>query len=76
MKFILSVFLLTAIAPVGHRPIQNLSGRGQQQLEAALAEQKQSGRKLGQVLVAKGYLSEDQLLHFLARQLNIPSRER
>ena len=44
----------------------------QQQLETALAEQKQSGRKLGQVLVAKGFLSEDQLLHFLARQLNIP----
>jgi MSHA biogenesis protein MshE len=42
------------------------------QLNAALADQKKSGRKLGRVLIENGYLSEDQLLDFLARQLNIP----
>jgi MSHA biogenesis protein MshE len=42
------------------------------QLEAALADQKKSGRKLGKVLVDSGYLSEDQLLEFLSRQLQIP----
>ena len=43
----------------------------QEQLTAALADQKKSGRKLGRVLIENGYLSEDQLLDFLARQLNI-----
>ena len=42
------------------------------QLQNALADQKKSGRKLGRVLIENGYLSEDQLLVFLARQLNIP----
>ncbi|MHB8347681.1 MAG: GspE/PulE family protein [Acidiferrobacterales bacterium] len=44
----------------------------QEQLNAALAEQKKSGRKLGRVLIESGYLTEDQLLDFLARQLNVP----
>jgi len=44
----------------------------QEQLESALAEQKNSGRKLGKVLIENGYLSEDQMLNFLAQQLNIP----
>ena len=44
----------------------------QAQLEAALAEQKKSGRKLGRVLVENGYISEDQLLTFLSQQLGIP----
>ncbi|MDA8364215.1 MAG: GspE/PulE family protein [Gammaproteobacteria bacterium] len=44
----------------------------QEQLNAALAEQKKSGRKLGRVLIENGYLTEDQLLDFLARQLSIP----
>ncbi|MHB8453792.1 MAG: GspE/PulE family protein [Acidiferrobacterales bacterium] len=44
----------------------------QEQLNAALADQKKSGRKLGRVLIENGYISEDQLLDFLARQLNIP----
>jgi MSHA biogenesis protein MshE len=44
----------------------------QEQLGAALADQKKSGRKLGRVLIENGYLTEDQLLDFLARQLNIP----
>ena len=44
----------------------------QEQLNTALADQKKSGRKLGRVLIENGYLTEDQLLDFLARQLNIP----
>ena len=42
------------------------------QLEQALAEQKQSGHKLGRVLVQLGYISESNLLDFLSRQLDIP----
>lgn len=42
------------------------------QLQNALAEQKKSGLKLGRTLIALGYLSEDQLLGFLSRQLQIP----
>ena len=41
------------------------------QLEAALAEQKKSGRKLGRVLVDLGLVDEDQLLKFLSKQLDI-----
>jgi len=44
----------------------------QAQLEAALAEQKNSGRKLGKVLIESGYITEDELLIFLSKQLNIP----
>jgi MSHA biogenesis protein MshE len=44
----------------------------QAQLDAALAEQKKSGRKLGRVLVENGYISDDQLLTFLSQQLGIP----
>lgn len=44
----------------------------QQQLETALADQKRSGRKLGQILIESGYLSEDALLSFLSQQLNVP----
>jgi len=44
----------------------------QEQLNAALADQKKSGRKLGRVLVENGFLGEDQLLQFLSQQLNIP----
>ena len=42
------------------------------QLVAALAAQKVSGRKLGAVLVETGALTEEQLLRFLAQQLNVP----
>ncbi len=42
------------------------------QLEAALAEQKRSGHKLGITLVELGYINEKQLLEFLSQQLNIP----
>ena len=44
----------------------------QEQLEAALREQKRSGRKLGRVLIDSGYLTEDQIAGALARQLDIP----
>jgi MSHA biogenesis protein MshE len=44
----------------------------QEQLNAALAEQKKSGRKLGRVLIENGFISEEQMLTFLSQQLNIP----
>ena len=44
----------------------------QQQLDTALKEQKKIGRKLGQTLITLGYIDEDSLLNFLARQLSIP----
>ncbi|MGZ5200030.1 MAG: GspE/PulE/PilB domain-containing protein, partial [Telluria sp.] len=42
------------------------------QLSAALADQKRSGRKLGRVFVENGYVTEEQIGSALARQLNIP----
>lgn len=42
------------------------------QLQQALAQQQQSGRKLGATLTAMNFLSEQQLLQFLAQQLNVP----
>ena len=42
------------------------------QLQQALADQKQNGRKLGVTLIDLGFISEHDLLEFLARQLNIP----
>jgi MSHA biogenesis protein MshE len=42
------------------------------QLMTALAEQKKTGRKLGQTLTDLGYVDEDNLLNFLSRQLEIP----
>lgn len=44
----------------------------EQQLEQALAEQRLTGRKLGATLIDLNFLEEDDLLHFLARQLNVP----
>jgi len=44
----------------------------EQQLQDALAEQKKTGRKLGRVLIELGFISEDQLLDFLSRQLGMP----
>ena len=43
----------------------------QEQLKSSLDIQKSSGQKLGRVLIENGYISEDKLLDFLARQLNI-----
>jgi hypothetical protein len=42
------------------------------QLNAALAEQRKWGGKLGQILVRMGALSEDLLVMALARQLTVP----
>ena len=44
----------------------------EKQLESALKEQRQSGRKLGATLIELGYISEQQLAEFLAQQLKIP----
>ncbi len=44
----------------------------QLQLEEALADQKSSGRKLGQILIENGYVKEDDMLEILSAQLKIP----
>ncbi|PST85833.1 MSHA biogenesis protein MshE [Photobacterium sp. NCIMB 13483] len=44
----------------------------QQQLDQALQQQQLTGRKLGDTLIGMGFLSEQQMLQFLARQLDIP----
>ena len=43
------------------------------QLQRALKEQKKIGRKLGQTLIELSYIGEQDLLNFLAQQLNIPA---
>jgi MSHA biogenesis protein MshE len=42
------------------------------QLQAALAEQKKSGRKLGRVLIDNGYVDEESMLRLLAAHLGMP----
>ncbi len=42
------------------------------QLQAALAEQKKTGRKLGRVLIDNGFVAEEAMLQVLAVQLGIP----
>ena len=42
------------------------------QLKAALDEQKRSGRKLGRIFIDGGYLTEEQIGGALARQLQVP----
>ena len=44
----------------------------QSQLQAALDEQKKSGRRLGRVLIANGYVDEDAMLRVLSEQMRIP----
>ncbi|MFN3236777.1 MAG: GspE/PulE family protein [Pseudomonadales bacterium] len=44
----------------------------EEQLRAALAEQKQSGQRLGRVLTDLGFVDEDELLGLLSKQLEIP----
>ena len=43
----------------------------EEQLNAALEEQKQVGRRLGRVLIDKGIITEEQLAEALARQFNL-----
>ncbi|MGF1700079.1 GspE/PulE family protein [Photobacterium makurazakiensis] len=45
---------------------------GQDQLERALLQQQSTGRKLGNTLISMGFLTEQQMLQFLSRQLDIP----
>jgi MSHA biogenesis protein MshE len=42
------------------------------QLQEALAEQKRSGRKIGQVLIENGYIQEELMLQTLSAQLKVP----
>lgn len=42
------------------------------QLQQALAEQRNSGKKLGRTLIDLNSITEDQLLKFLSQQLNLP----
>ena len=44
----------------------------QEQLDFCLVEQKRSGRKLGQVFVDNGFVTEEAICHALTRQLKIP----
>jgi chromosomal replication initiator protein DnaA len=44
----------------------------QQQLDQALAEQGETGKFLGEILMQAGYISEDELIGFLVRQCRIP----
>ncbi|WP_036828549.1 GspE/PulE family protein, partial [Photobacterium sanctipauli] len=45
---------------------------GQDELERALVQQQSTGRKLGDTLIDMGFLTEQQMLSFLSRQLDIP----
>ena len=45
----------------------------EEQLTAALDEQKRSGRKLGRIFIDAGYVTEEQIGSALARQLQVPS---
>ena len=42
-----------------------------EQLQAALGEQKRTGRKLGRIFVENGYVTEDAISHAIGQQLNI-----
>ena len=44
----------------------------QEQLRQALEDQRQSGRKLGRVLIENGYLTEEQIGETLGTQLSLP----
>src|SRR5689334_455786 len=44
-----------------------------EQLNEALKEQKQSGARLGSVLVKLGFVSEEDVTNFLSRQYNVPA---
>lgn len=42
------------------------------QLDEALAVQKKSGGRLGQIIVSLGFIDEETIINFLSRQLNFP----
>jgi type IV pilus assembly protein PilB len=61
--------------PVGRRFADLLISDGlitQAEFDRALAEQKRTGEKLGEILVGLGLITEDQLVHFLSRHYGIP----
>jgi len=67
--------------PVAARPAESirmgdlLVGKGlitAEKVEEAIALQKKSGKRLGQIIVSKGWVSEDILLTTLGEQLGIP----
>ena len=43
-----------------------------QQLDTALAEQRNSGHKLGRTLIDLGYVAEEDILNVLSSQMKIP----
>ncbi|MBL4571784.1 MAG: Flp pilus assembly complex ATPase component TadA [Gammaproteobacteria bacterium] len=43
-----------------------------EQLQSAIDRQKQTGQRLGQILVELGFVQEEQLLSYLSQQLQIP----
>lgn len=43
-----------------------------EQLDRALEDQRQSGERVGSILIRLGYINEDTLVDFLARQFNVP----
>lgn len=43
------------------------------QLDEALAVQKKSGGRLGQILISLGFIDEETIINFLGRQLNFPT---
>ncbi|WP_371193516.1 GspE/PulE family protein [Glaciecola sp. SC05] len=45
----------------------------EEQLQSALTEQRQSGRKLGASLIAMSLVTEQQLLQLLSKHLNVPA---
>jgi MSHA biogenesis protein MshE len=44
----------------------------EEQLQFCLVEHKRSGRRLGQVFIENGFVTEEDICHALARQLHIP----
>jgi MSHA biogenesis protein MshE len=44
----------------------------EEQLQFCLIEHRRSGRRLGQVFIENGFVTEDDICHALARQLHIP----
>jgi type IV pilus assembly protein PilB len=69
----------TQLATVGAAPAtlgRILRDRGlitEEQLDAAIARQKRSGKRLGQILVDLGYATADSILAALSEQLNVPT---
>lgn len=58
--------------PLGQRLIRaNLLG--QEELDTALSQQAESGKKLGETLLELGFVSDEELLPFIEQQLGVPA---